>query len=81
MMSNKEIAERIADSVWNNTDSNSLEFAIQLFVEHLLFPKDTSSWYYNELYDVILNKLNELDKLKGTISENYVTAKQYDFGE
>ncbi|MCY9737494.1 hypothetical protein M5X17_27715 [Paenibacillus alvei] len=71
IMTNQEIARRITHMIWYNDDKNSDAFAVQLFTEHLLLSKDKADWDMGEMYMSILNRLNALDSIKGTIQQNW----------
>ncbi|MBX4152418.1 hypothetical protein [Paenibacillus lautus] len=70
MHTNDHIAKLITNMMFENKSEDSQEFAVQLFIEHLLLPNDTDSWTWDEMNSLIKQKLSELDKIKGTILEN-----------
>lgn len=70
MLNNDQIATKIINLMWSPKEDDSTEFAVQLFMEHLLLEKGTESWTRDEMYQLIKRKLCELDKIKGSILEN-----------
>lgn len=70
MLNNDQIATKITNLMWNHSDYDSPEFAVQLFMEHLLLDDKQESWERDEMYKLIKEKLCELDKIKGPIFEN-----------
>ena len=70
MLTNDQIATKIINSMWSPKEDDSTEFAVQLFMEHLLLEEGEESWTRDEMYQLIKRKLCELDKIKGTIFEN-----------
>ncbi|MWV44836.1 hypothetical protein GRF59_14540 [Paenibacillus sp. HJL G12] len=70
MLTNDQIATKITNLMWGNYEIESAGFAVQLFMEHLLLEDKQESWTRDEMYQLIKEKLRELDKVKGTIFEN-----------
>lgn len=67
MLTNDQIATKIINLMWSPKEDDSTEFAVQLFMEHLLLEKGTESWTRDEMYRLLKKKLCQLDCEKGTI--------------
>lgn len=67
MLTNDQIATKIINLMWSPKEDDSTEFAVQLFMEHLLLDKGEESWTRDEMYQLIKKKLCQLDSEKGTI--------------
>lgn len=67
MFTNDQIATKIINLMWSPKDDDSTEFAVQLFMEHLLLDKGEESWTRDEMYQLIKKKLYQLDTEKGSI--------------
>lgn len=70
MLNNDQIAIKITNMMWGNSRNDSQEFAVQLFMEHLLIDDPQESWTREEMYQLIKRKLVERDKVKGSIFDN-----------
>ncbi|WP_211747931.1 hypothetical protein [Paenibacillus sp. Marseille-Q4541] len=67
MLTNDQIATKIINLMWSPKEDDSAEFAVQLFMEHLLLDKGEESWTRDEMYRLIKKKLCQLDSEKGSI--------------
>lgn len=59
-LDNKELAEKLAKAIYYPTEVETLEFAIKIYIEETLFPKDVYSYTLEYATKIIKDKLDQV---------------------